>query len=307
MLIGNALANLSPRARAVMRERVYPVLNVATTLYFRRRYDWKVTPNRVLYGQRGNDYERHRRRVAHFAGGIEGKSVLVFGCGTGKDVPSWLVHEPKRVVGLDYFAYPDDWSKLKAKHAGQRGLDLQFFKQDEGEKVLEPESFDILASDAVLEHLRDAKTYLPNIMKLLKPGGMFYSTFGPVWYGPSGDHLSGYDSLRNIYAHLEKDPDDYKKYVDAYRPPGQINRVEDDPRLWVEHDLFSRLAVDQYTDILLNDCALDAKFIVYTVEPRVAAFKKQYPEVYERVKAKTGKTSEDLDLENISFIGQKRR
>lgn len=290
--------------KPLVRRVAYPAWNRLTTLRYRDLpgYRWPRRPDLVLHGQRGNDYERHRRRVAGYVGGLEGKDVLVFGCGTGKDVPSWLVHRPRRLVGFDYFAYPDEWAALKAAHPG---ANLDFHRQPEGEATVSPESFDVLASDAVLEHLRDAKGYLVALMRLLKPGGLFYSSFGPTWFGPGGDHLSGYDGLGNVYAHLEKSPADYQAYVEAFSPPA-LDRPEDDPRLWIRHDLFSRLTLEEYL-ALFEPCGLEPLFVSYIVDPRALAFRKRHPDRYAALMKSTGRGPEDLDLGGATFIARKVR
>ncbi|PPQ37371.1 Methyltransferase domain-containing protein [Rhodoblastus acidophilus] len=51
-----------------------------------------------------------------------------------------------------------------------------------------PESFDVVASFAVLEHI-DVAAGFANINRILRPGGLFASLFGPVWSSPYGHHL----------------------------------------------------------------------------------------------------------------------
>lgn len=39
---------------------------------------------------------------------IEGKNILVIGCGAGDDISSWLSFKPKSVIAIDYIDYEKD-------------------------------------------------------------------------------------------------------------------------------------------------------------------------------------------------------
>lgn len=292
------------RIKPLARRGLYPALNLASTWWHRRRHAWPLPPDLVLSSQRGNDYARHRRRVSALLGGLAGRSVLVFGCGSGKDLPSWLEHQPGQLVGTDLFAYPAHWQALQASHPH---TSVDFLSGPEAAASLTPESFDLVASDAVLEHLKTPEAELQKIVRALKPGGLFYSTFGPLWYAYGGDHLSGWDSPANAYAHLVMSPDDYAAYVEAYRPVNAVERPEDDPRLWVREDLFSRLDLDEYATLLTQTLGLKPVFVAYILEPRFGKLQSEQPETVRAVLEKTGKSLRDLEVTGMTFIGRKTR
>ena len=95
--------------KRLVRRYIYPIYNVINNIFLTRRYatdDFK--PDLWLWGQRGNDYERHRRRVARYMP-LQGRDVLVAGCGTARDIESWIRLKPRRVVGIDWFSYARAW------------------------------------------------------------------------------------------------------------------------------------------------------------------------------------------------------
>lgn len=51
------------------------------------------------------------------------------------------------------------------------------------------ESFDIVYTTDCFEHVSDLDTVLQESYRVLKPGGMLFSKFAPIWSGPVGHHL----------------------------------------------------------------------------------------------------------------------
>ena len=97
-----------------VRRYGYPFYNFLVHQWLSGTYgkgvNYKV--DQWLWGQRGNDYERHRRRVNRYSP-LSGKNILIAGCGTGRDIPSWLPYKPHSLVGVDLFNYERAWNTLK--------------------------------------------------------------------------------------------------------------------------------------------------------------------------------------------------
>lgn len=55
--------------------------------------------------------------------------------------------------------------------------------------VLEPCSFDIVYGLSIVEHIPSPKTFLNEVYKVLKPGGLAYFQGNPIWSSPRGHHL----------------------------------------------------------------------------------------------------------------------
>ena len=53
-----------------------------------------------------------------------------------------------------------------------------------------PGTFDATISLAVLEHVHDLHTYVYDTLRVLKPGGIAYFRWGPMWYSAHGHHAA---------------------------------------------------------------------------------------------------------------------
>jgi ubiquinone/menaquinone biosynthesis C-methylase UbiE len=121
----------------------------------------------------------------------------------------------------------------------------------------------VVSSDAVFEHIKNLPVVLSEFSRVLKPGGLLYASFGPLWYGYGGDHISGYDDVKSGYSHLLMSKADYICYISRL---GEFERNEDDGRTWVESDLFSKLLPTQYIDVL-EDAGFERLFVSAMIDP----------------------------------------
>ena len=157
------IADFRERIKAPLRRVIYPLWNAAATAVLSRRYATpEFAPDVWQWGQRGNDYPRQRRRVNRMRR-LKGAEVLVAGCGTGRDIESWMGMEPRRVVGVDWFRYDRAWDLWRERFsAGTGGTEVVFEQGDLANlEAFDDASFDVVGSDAVFEHLRD----LPGVLK----------------------------------------------------------------------------------------------------------------------------------------------
>ena len=74
-----------------LRRLLYPPYVRLADRRVRRAFDPRdeLKADRWYWGQRGTDFVARRTRVDRVFG-VAGRDVLIVGCGTGKDVPSWL-------------------------------------------------------------------------------------------------------------------------------------------------------------------------------------------------------------------------
>ncbi|MBL7004159.1 MAG: methyltransferase domain-containing protein [Gammaproteobacteria bacterium] len=112
---------------------------------------------------------------------LEGCKILDLGCGTGRDiyVLSQLVGKTGSVVGVDMTDEQLAVAKQhQAYHAEQFGYDnvtlLQGYIEALDQLDLEPESFDIIVSNCVVNLSPDKQAVLKGVYHLLKPGGELY-------------------------------------------------------------------------------------------------------------------------------------
>lgn len=112
---------------------------------------------------------------------LAGCRVLDLGCGSGRDVYvlAQLVGPQGEAVGVDMTAEQLAVArKHQAYHAQVFGFDNVRFLQGYIERLdeldLEPESFDVIVSNCVVNLSPDKAAVLRGVQRLLKPGGEFY-------------------------------------------------------------------------------------------------------------------------------------
>lgn len=112
---------------------------------------------------------------------LDGCRVLDLGCGSGRDVYALaqLVSATGEVVGVDMTAEQLAVAEQhRVYHAEAFGYDNVRFLHGYIERLdeldLEPESFDVIVSNCVINLSPDKDAVLQGIQRLLKPGGEFY-------------------------------------------------------------------------------------------------------------------------------------
>jgi len=112
---------------------------------------------------------------------LEGCRVLDLGCGSGRDVYALaqLVGATGEVVGVDMTDEQLAVAKThQAYHVDAFGYDnvrfIQGFIEKLDELNLEPNSFDVIVSNCVVNLSPDKLAVLKGVNRLLKPGGEFY-------------------------------------------------------------------------------------------------------------------------------------
>lgn len=268
----------------------YPVYIFFVNQWLSRKYrNLGLRPDVWLWGQRGNDYARHRERVNRLLP-LKGKQVLIAGCGTGRDVLSWAIYRPELLTGVDYFNYDKAWDMLR--HQAQREFSstkLEFSQGDLTALSQFPDcSIDVVGSDAVFEHARNLPEVLQEFHRVLKTGGIVYATYGPLWYCWGGDHISGFDTNAAGYNHLIMEPAAYERYLDSV---GEHTHSEHDGRTWIKHGLFSYLRPEEYLSVLV-EAGFESLFVGLIIEPRAVHCLRENPDIG----AKLLEINTELDL-----------
>ena len=214
---------------------------------------------------------------------------------------SWLEYEPKSVFGVDYFNYERAWAAMRHSALRRYPRSKLAFRQTDLVRMQEiPDgSQDIIGSDAVFEHLRYLPAVLHEFHRVLKPGGVLYATFGPLWYTWGGDHISGYDGILSGYNHLLLDPASYHAYLDRV---GVRKHSEHDGRTWAEHGLFSYMRPMEYLAVL-KDAGFERQLVGAIIEPRAVDCLRQLADVRERLLADNSKL--DLIITGMTIVYRK--
>jgi ubiquinone/menaquinone biosynthesis C-methylase UbiE len=281
-----------------LRRLLYPAYLKLISPFVQRRFDPddNLQVDQWYWGNRGLEFELLRTRL-HRLIGITGQRVLVAGCGTGRDLPSWLQYQPLSLLGVDYFNYRRAWEALTSKY---RGHQISFIQGELGNlDGIEDESVDIVGSDAVFEHVQDLAAVLKEFYRILRPDGAIYATFGPLWYSWGGDHISGYDCLASGYSHLVLNPESYEEYLES---AGAFSHSEHDGRTWIKHRLFSYLRPKAYLG-LLQEAGFSKLHLGLVLEPRAIRCLRENPEIKLRLLEMAGEL--DLILTGITLIYKK--
>jgi ubiquinone/menaquinone biosynthesis C-methylase UbiE len=118
---------------------------------------------------------------------IRGKGVLDFGSGYGGKTVEYKIRCGARwVCGVEPFEGMIEHSR---RYAHSRGVDEVEFKVCSQKQIPYPdESFDIVLSHDVLEHVEDPRIAVAEIYRVLRPAGLSVNVF-PVYFGAMSHHL----------------------------------------------------------------------------------------------------------------------
>lgn len=222
-------------------------------------------------------------------GHLEGATVLVLGCGKGPEIGDyWLDRGAYHVVGVDLFAYPEEWSEV-ATRATDEGLKASFALSDGSNLGVADTSVDLVFSQSVLEHVVDLDSFLSECNRVLTDSGRFFAYFGPLWTTYGGPHVGqlGYD-------HLLTDDD---SYLEAAR------RVGDGWEHWLEAGLFNRLRFDEYIDHIERHFEIERLGVV--ASRKGLGFRQNHPNEWNRLRR--SHSERDLLTNLVSVIGKPRR
>jgi SAM-dependent methyltransferase len=194
----------------------------------------------------GGMFKQHVYRLCDRLRPLRGSRVLVPGIGYCKNLLQLAAWRPKEIVAFDLYEYPEVWPVMVKKVKEQFGVDVSFYKGDfDALPAAKLGKFDFVISDAVLEHVPDLPKFAAGSYEFLNPGGVFYASFGPLWYGPCGDHVTwGEDQL---FDHLLLPKEEYDKQLRASEMKAS-DQDSCDPGFMIREKLFSYLHANQYLE-----------------------------------------------------------
>ncbi|PKN56808.1 MAG: hypothetical protein CVU56_14235 [Deltaproteobacteria bacterium HGW-Deltaproteobacteria-14] len=276
------LASHQQTRTSLAKRAVYRVARPLLSLRARRALSPELLaatrPDLVLF-TRGLPLE-DRRAWAVRGVDLSRATVLVQGTGTGWDVISWAALRPREIIATDLYDFSESWSEVAAYCNATYGVPVRFQAaplEDHG--FLAPGTVDLAVSDAVFEHCTDLGAVLAETRRVLRPGGRVYASYGPLWYGPGGDHFSGRGGLATIYNHVLLAPDAYRAYFAAQR------RDDEDFQSggrYVELDLFSKLTTRAYLGAFAA-AGFTREGLVYEAAAVGLRFRAAHPALWERL------------------------
>ena len=168
---------------------------------------------------------------------LKGARILDLGSGSGHDcyILAGMVGEEGEVVGVDMtdeqLAIANEYHDYHAQQFGYKKPNTRFLKgylEKLDELDLEPESFDVIVSNCVINLSEDKESVLKHAYNLLKPGGELY--FSDVY------------ADRRVPEHLVKDPVLYGECLSGALYWNDFSRIAKgagflDPRLVTDRPL----------------------------------------------------------------------
>lgn len=252
MKIKHAIANMMNWARWKFSPRC--------DISFLKEYDY----DDVFFNDYVATYDWKSRKLDALIDLAE-KDVMILGCGNGDELAVWEKFSPRHVWGLELLDYSEDWKRRGAQVAGR------IMRASVMDLPLKDRSIDVLCSDAVLEHVMDLPRCLKEAHRVLRDGGHFYASFGPLyrtWGGPHTDlgEEHGYDHLR----------DTEEVYHD------KIQSLPIEQKMWWNNNLLNKLHFDQY----LHDfnAHFTTRYLGLILSWQGIRFQRAYPEQWSILK-----------------------
>jgi SAM-dependent methyltransferase len=154
---------------------------------------------------------------------VRGKRVLDFGSGYGSRTVRYAELGAASLIGIEIVPEMVEEGREFAKAKGSR---IEFV-QAAGESLpFADESFDLICSYEVFEHVEFVELCLQECWRVLAPGGSLYAVFPPYYHPTGGSHLHGYISrspLPNLFFSgktlMEAAEELMRARNQRYRPP----------------------------------------------------------------------------------------
>jgi len=175
---------------------------------------------------------------------LKGAEVLELGCGDGL-ICAIMNDHGSRSTAVDL----DD--TLFDQYATDRGV--KYFTMDATKLKFEDASFDFIFSHNGFEHFSDPEAVYNECNRVLKPGGMMYFQFNPLYYSPFGYH--GYKSIAIPYLHILFSQNDFTRFA----------KSQNRPELYTSPDFLNKKQVGYFRD-LFNNNTPDLKVLFYEEE-----------------------------------------
>jgi SAM-dependent methyltransferase len=130
---------------------------------------------------------------------VRGKRVLDFGCGYGGRTVRYAELGAASITGIEILTEMVEEARA---FAASKGIAANFLEACGERLPFEPDSFDVVCSYDVFEHVEDVEQCLNECWRVLAPGGKLYGVFPPYHHPTGGSHLHGYISkspLPNVF------------------------------------------------------------------------------------------------------------
>jgi ubiquinone/menaquinone biosynthesis C-methylase UbiE len=226
------------------------------------------------------------------------EAVLLPGCYlAGEDVQFWLRRGVKRLDGIDVYSLNKRWQQILPELRGHYSGAVHFQQASIEALPFRSETFDLVASAAVLEHVRNLPAMVAETARVLRPGGYAWHEFGPLYFSYGGDHCSAAYGESEAYGHILLDESAYQARINDQ----VFFDSHSDPNLpfWARKDQFSFATAGEYLR-LFNE-RFSIKHLVVKISPEALTFRDRHPKQWRQM-IEAGVSEEDLIIKSLGVI-----
>ncbi|MBI5210931.1 MAG: class I SAM-dependent methyltransferase [Elusimicrobia bacterium] len=256
-------------------------------------------PEDIWIGGRGTEFDFlvHELAKRHE---LSGARLLLQGVGKASELCFWTAYGPRMIVGVDYF--PERDQAVEERGGPYGGLSCRLVACDLGKMPFQDESMDGIASLNCYEHVMEIDVALKEAARVLKPGGWFLASLGPLYYAYGGDHLCGIrGGMEGGYNHLLLSARAYREFIAANLIP-ELDRRCGRPH-FAECGLFNRLRHDEYRRRF--QAHFEVELFRGHVDPEGLVFRRRFPLAW-RALLDRGYSEVDLLVSHVVVMGRRR-
>jgi len=247
---------------------------------------------------------RRAHCLPYVGGSLEGETVAVLGCGYGLDLLTWFPYRPARILAVDVVNYADAWRRLE-QLGREHGIEIECIQYDLTQPhwdFAQPGSVRLSSAFQVLEHISDLPTFLAANRELLGAGGVFEAVYGPLWYGPHGDHVYPRSEDR-IFNHLLLDDHEYDQYVEDTLSEWEHHDTGMEGPFLLQRGLFSFLRPREYLDAF-REASYDVAFAHAVLSSDAQRFRRRNPNAWAEMKRRRQLRDVDLLVKSTTLVSR---
>lgn len=189
------------------------------------------------------------RSAQKMVGTFRGKDILLPGCHfNSAETRDWLVTRVRSVTLIDIVDWTESFQRALPHLRRQYRPELRSFFGSLEKLPFPDESFDLIETRAVLEHVGNMEAAAKEMARVLRRGGVAVHAFGPLYFSAGGDHCIGAYGSKHVYDHLLLDEKAYQQRLRDEAAFEAMGKEKSDARYWAIQGIFSYLTPQEYLE-----------------------------------------------------------
>lgn len=206
--------------------------------------------------------------------------VLIPGCYMGgEDVQGWLRMGAKRLTGIDVYSLQSRWDRVIPPLSERFGSKIRMIQASIEDIPIENGEVDLICSHAVLEHVRNLDAMAAETARILRPGGLCYHSFGPLYYSFGADHCISAYGFEHGFDHLLLEERDYQSRI--HNQSFFDTQPDKNLPFWALHNQFSFSTAGEYLRIFKKHFEVD--FCLVKISDQSIEFRDTFPEKWKQL------------------------